>query len=117
MAAMNAYKGSAVLGVLQVDIRCCYFRPEGDGAGIEARAERASNRAGGDQLTRLPRGGVLPCLQSDGYMNTGPACSDRQFLAFGEIAAQRPLAINVLARGQRVQDQFAMIGNLDGDGY
>ena len=42
------------------------------------------------------------------------ACGGRQLLGFGKVAAQRPLAINVLACRDGPEDQFTVVGDFDG---
>ena len=57
----------------------------------------------------------IGALQSDGGMGSRRACSNRHFLGLGQIAAQRPFAVDMLARRQRGEDNGAVFGDFDRD--
>jgi len=108
MGALDGGQGYAVLRPLGEGHRGLHLRPERHGGGENPGAQHAADRAGRDQFARFPHDRVAAHLQPDRDMHARGARGFRQFLRFGAVAPEWIFAIDVLARGDRPEQQVAM---------
>lgn len=100
VAAGNSHEGGAILAPFCKGQSRWHFWSESGGPRIEPRAELPSDRACLEQRPRPLHGGVHACLQTDCCVDARDVRGSRHLLGFGEVAAQRPLTVDVLARRQ-----------------
>ena len=81
-----------------------------------AQPQGAANDAVAYQLCSVPRGVGVGPLQTDRDMRAGGARGGGQFLRLGQIAPQRPFAIDVLVGLQSCQDDGPVFRHFHGDG-
>jgi hypothetical protein len=100
-----------VRGVFQIEKRCRHDWTEAGRRRIHAHAQHASDTARSDQRSRARDGGVATQLQADRDVNARRSRHGCHLFGLGDVAAQGPFAIHVLARRQRSEHQFAMVRN------
>ncbi len=96
-------------GILQIKRPGGNVGAEAGGGGKAADAEQAPDRARRDPLLRCAHGGAPAQLQADGVVHARGLRRTRHLAAFGAAPPERPLAVDMLAGGDRSQHKIAMI--------